>query len=96
MYSQVEIIRNAGFGDIVTCFALNWITLRITNAAVVSCEACSTQAATRFKHRLLAAAIETRDVSACVYNNTVPATACMNVGMQLHAVYKPIIVHVAS
>ena len=69
MYSQVEIIRNAGFGDIVTCFTFNWITLRITNATVVSCVAGGTQAATRLKHRLFAAAIETRDVSACVYNN---------------------------
>ena len=65
--------------------------MRITNAAVVSCVAGGTEAATRLKHRLFAAAIETRHISACVYNNTVPATACMNVSMQLHAVYKPMI-----
>ena len=65
---------------------------RLTNAAVVSCVAGGTEAATRLKHRLLAATVETRDVSARVYKNPVPATACMNVGMQLHAVYKPTIV----
>ena len=63
------MIRNAGFGDIVTCFTFNWITSPITNAAVVSCVAGGTEAATRLKHRLLAATIETRDVSARIYNN---------------------------
>ena len=66
-------------------------TCGLTNTAVVSCVASGTEAATRLKRRLFAATIETRDVSACVYNNnTTSMHECMNVDSYMLCTNQPL------